>query len=511
MVEEPIKPSKISTKNTTASNNFGNSNFTSGKCNSNSKSKSRRSNTRVLLSSSSQVPVKVAPVRRPIRRHRQSSEQSLEEFPSLASDGNELGQAGSRQASKSTTYAQVLATANATIGGQERAIDSPIVLGNVNANSSSLSPSSQSSNSTNGNNGGKAPAILVVDQQLLKKKGTGSPKSKKSRRHEATDEEWFMTPPPCFTRPNTFDMAQSPIEDMLIEQPVPNTETPSTPSSIELDTCSLSSRESSLQGRRGDDCQTPSNFVEGEKEKEEQGDDEEEKKDHKKKEEEVLSSTKLTTTSSSLEQKSCKVATTKVETAALPGEVTTSPHADVVATATTTKGEPVMNLYSPADSQGEEEEEQNENWVPPVVKARQRLNSKGRLALDTYTVVSRKERRKKKKTSSKSTASGSNNGENGNTSSDKHSSDWTRPAWSDASVANGSTDAVGASSASTASFGPSLKLMLRAVNRAHQEKIHWITSASDFGHCKSGPVRRKDKYAARPHSFSLNRKTNRNF
>lgn len=31
---------------------------------------------------------------------------------------------------------------------------------------------------------------------------------------------WFVTPPPCFTKPNTFDMTSSPLEDMLIEKPV---------------------------------------------------------------------------------------------------------------------------------------------------------------------------------------------------------------------------------------------------------------------------------------------------
>ena len=30
---------------------------------------------------------------------------------------------------------------------------------------------------------------------------------------------WFVTPPPCFTKPNTFDMTTSPLEDMLIEKP----------------------------------------------------------------------------------------------------------------------------------------------------------------------------------------------------------------------------------------------------------------------------------------------------
>jgi hypothetical protein len=45
-------------------------------------------------------------------------------------------------------------------------------------------------------------------------------KSKKSHGLSGTMEgSWFVTPPPCFTKPNTFVMESSPLEDELIEMP----------------------------------------------------------------------------------------------------------------------------------------------------------------------------------------------------------------------------------------------------------------------------------------------------
>ena len=549
-----------------------------------SKTLSRRSTTRVLVSSNSQVPVKVAPVRKPLRRHRQVSEQSLEDFPSLANDEKSLGSASKGDPNQSTTYAQVLATANSTSHDETSSSSSRIsickqvdlVAVDTALNEASSSSSPLPLTSLVDKFKGK-PLALVIDSQekqqqqqqelLVKKKGTGSPKSKKSRRHEATDEEWFMTPPPCFTRPNTFDMVKSPIEDMLIEQPIPSTTTPSTPSSIELDTCSLSSRESSLEDRGRTNNSSPSDLTNEEKNlnknKQKKQQQEEEggatcsleetptpiaftdlqgevegkekenvssllKRDSKykskvtvnSKDEMVALSDKckpVTLSKSSSPVSSAEVSTASAEATStssslciIPGGVA---RADNKHLAVTSSADREGRKQKEDETEGEEEEN-NENWQSPVVKARQRLNSKGRLALDTYTVVSRKERRKKKKISSKS----SSNNNNGNSNNDgnsgsgegKHAAnDWSRPSWSDASVINGAPDGVGSSAA--ASFAPSLKYMLKAVNRANQQKMQWATNCPDMGTCKSGPVRRKDKFAARPHSFCLNRKTNRNF
>lgn len=588
LVEEPSKAN--GTKSTSArnsSNCLTNKQHTnaSGKVSSNStgrngtsKTLSRRSTTRLLVSSNSQVPVKVAPVRKPLRRHRQVSEQSLEDFPSLANDDKSLGSTSKGDPNQSTTYAQVLATANST-GNDDTssssssrisickqvdlvAVDTAL---NEPSSSSSLLPLTSLVDKFNGK-----PLALVIDSQekqkhqqqqqlLAKKKGTGSPKSKKSRRHEATDEEWFMTPPPCFTRPNTFDMVKSPIEDMLIEQPIPSTTTPSTPSSIELDTCSLSSRESSVEDR-GRTNPSDKNLTDEAKNlnKNKQKEIQQEEKNEggaSSSLEETPTPIKFTHVQGEVEGKEKEIFSpwlVKKRMSKLKNEVTTHLNGEMVplndkckpvtlsksssrsSSSSTSKSsctipdgvtgvqdKKQLPVSDSADREGRkkeedetegEEEENNENWQSPVVKARQRLNSKGRLALDTYTVVSRKERRKKKKISSKS--SNNNNGNSNNdgnscTGEGKHANDWSRPSWSDASVINGAPD--GVSSSAAASFAPSLKYMLKAVNRANQQKLNWAINTVDMGTCKSGPVRRKDKFAARPHSFCLNRKTNRNF
>lgn len=80
----------------------------------------------------------------------------------------------------------------------------------------------------------KSPAIIIVNLQShshaavpsasSKASSLGKPKKKKrSSCHGLNGQmegSWFVTPPPCFTKPNTFDMTSSPMEDMLIEKPV---------------------------------------------------------------------------------------------------------------------------------------------------------------------------------------------------------------------------------------------------------------------------------------------------
>lgn len=57
----------------------------------------------------------------------------------------------------------------------------------------------------------KLPQIVAA--QPAKKKSN-------NRNPQGTMEgSWFVTPPPCFTRPNTFMMESSPLEDALIEHP----------------------------------------------------------------------------------------------------------------------------------------------------------------------------------------------------------------------------------------------------------------------------------------------------
>lgn len=82
----------------------------------------------------------------------------------------------------------------------------------------------------------KAPALII--------RATGSGK-KKSNKHGTMEGSWFVTPPPCFTRPNTFMMESSPLEDILIEHPSISVYSPRPqPSSSESDSPMSASRTS---------------------------------------------------------------------------------------------------------------------------------------------------------------------------------------------------------------------------------------------------------------------------
>lgn len=60
------------------------------------------------------------------------------------------------------------------------------------------------------------PLIVVKSDPERRTKGKKSSKDKGSGLMEGS---WFVTPPPCFTKPNTFSLAASPDEDSLIEHP----------------------------------------------------------------------------------------------------------------------------------------------------------------------------------------------------------------------------------------------------------------------------------------------------
>ena len=78
----------------------------------------------------------------------------------------------------------------------------------------------------------KSPAIIIVNSHSQHPTPSSSSlslgKSKKKKKKHVSchglngqmEGSWFVTPPPCFTKPNTFDMTSSPLEDMLIEKPV---------------------------------------------------------------------------------------------------------------------------------------------------------------------------------------------------------------------------------------------------------------------------------------------------
>lgn len=61
------------------------------------------------------------------------------------------------------------------------------------------------------------PRIVVKDLPLMKGKKTK--RSPTERGNGLMEGSWFVTPPPCFTKPNTFSLAASPEEDSLIEHP----------------------------------------------------------------------------------------------------------------------------------------------------------------------------------------------------------------------------------------------------------------------------------------------------
>ena len=56
----------------------------------------------------------------------------------------------------------------------------------------------------------------IVVKELPTKKAKKSPTEKGNGMMEGS---WFVTPPPCFTKPNTFSLPASPEEDSLIEHP----------------------------------------------------------------------------------------------------------------------------------------------------------------------------------------------------------------------------------------------------------------------------------------------------
>lgn len=61
------------------------------------------------------------------------------------------------------------------------------------------------------------PRIVVKDLPMMKGKKTK--RSPTERGSGLMEGSWFVTPPPCFTKPNTFSLAASPEEDSLIEHP----------------------------------------------------------------------------------------------------------------------------------------------------------------------------------------------------------------------------------------------------------------------------------------------------
>ncbi|KAI1285526.1 Tumor protein p53-inducible nuclear protein 1 [Halotydeus destructor] len=67
----------------------------------------------------------------------------------------------------------------------------------------------------------KETAIVPVPAKvpILVVKAADSPKKSNKKIPKTMEDSWFVTPPPCFTRPNTFMMESSPLEDILIEHP----------------------------------------------------------------------------------------------------------------------------------------------------------------------------------------------------------------------------------------------------------------------------------------------------
>jgi len=93
------------------------------------------------------------------------------------------------------------------------------------SSSETSSTSSSGSSSSSEDKVAESPAILPVNNR---KKS-----SKKGMKGEQGTMEgsWFLTPPPCFTQPNTFALISSPIEDFLIEKPPVFERSTSVPSS----------------------------------------------------------------------------------------------------------------------------------------------------------------------------------------------------------------------------------------------------------------------------------------
>jgi len=89
---------------------------------------------------------------------------------------------------------------------------SPSPIKSSSSETSSISSSGSSSSSED--KVAESPAILPVSNR---KKS-----SKKGMKGEQGTMEgsWFLTPPPCFTQPNTFALISSPMENFLIEKPL---------------------------------------------------------------------------------------------------------------------------------------------------------------------------------------------------------------------------------------------------------------------------------------------------
>lgn len=80
---------------------------------------------------------------------------------------------------------------------------------------SSAASCATSSSSDNGSSSqARNPAILVVTSS-----SKGKRRNKSHGLSGTMEGSWFVTPPPCFTKPNTFSMESSPLEDQLIEMP----------------------------------------------------------------------------------------------------------------------------------------------------------------------------------------------------------------------------------------------------------------------------------------------------
>lgn len=95
------------------------------------------------------------------------------------------------------------------------------------SSSETSSTSSSSSSSSSEDKVAESPAILPISNR------NGKKSSKKGMKGEQGTMEgsWFLTPPPCFTQPNTFALISSPMEDFLIEKPPVFERSTSVPSS----------------------------------------------------------------------------------------------------------------------------------------------------------------------------------------------------------------------------------------------------------------------------------------